>query len=457
MAAVAMRTRSRQPQPAKAVVVDPVLELRKAQERRALEKRRQRAEVERRIYGVCVAPRAAAAAEADEGCSDDGDAYSVHAAEADALSCLLPSPQRPRVKGARLVVFDRPDVKWLRRCFAWLSPIRLALCRAVSRDWDECCSSDDFWRGFCELHFPPGTAALREELYDSDHVDTEGLDASYMMLYRLRSKLLPLTLPSPPPVERHNFAVWNRPSARRTTLAGYRALVELEVLRAAPAPSTVVVAGAFPLEVRPFRPVGPFRRENVAAKRETASSDRRPARLVVDLEGVDIPAISQADFGEIRLSVTLLRDHANARDGIVSSHTALAVFRDAAMCSFDVCDHAPRFVSDVRGESTLALLGARHVAEFDCCTWSSYDDPAVQRRHHGRDGAGISGPRSDDAAIVNLGELSYTFFPSAAHADSVDVDAVWHETLPNLAQLLSKLDWHHTAQSSAPLQWDNFN
>ena len=356
-----------------------------------------------------------------------------------------------------MVVFDRPDVKWLRRCFAWLSPIRLALCRAVSRDWDECCSSDDFWRGFCELHFPPGTAALREELYDSDHVDTEGLDASYMMLYRLRSKLLPLTLPSPPPVERHNFAVWNRPSARRTTLAGYRALVELEVLRAAPAPSTVVVAGAFPLEVRPFRPVGPFRRENVAAKPETASSDRRPARLVVDLEGVDIPAISQADFGEIRLSVTLLRDHANARDGIVSSHTALAVFRDAAMCSFDVCDHAPRFVSDVRGESTLALLGARHVAEFDCCTWSSYDDPAVQRRHHGRDGAGISGPRSDDAAIVNLGELSYTFFPSAAHADSVDVDAVWHETLPNLAQLLSKLDWHHTAQSSAPLQWDNFN
>ena len=39
MAAVAMRTRSRQPQPAKAVVVDPVLELRKAQERRALENR----------------------------------------------------------------------------------------------------------------------------------------------------------------------------------------------------------------------------------------------------------------------------------------------------------------------------------------------------------------------------------------------------------------------------------
>ncbi|KAH8046843.1 hypothetical protein JL721_12292 [Aureococcus anophagefferens] len=401
MAAVAMRTRSRQPQPAKAVVVDPVLELRKAQERRALEKRRQRAEVERRIYRVCVAPRAAAAAEADEGCSDDGDAYSVHAAEADALSCLLPSPQRPR---QALVVFDRPGVKWLRRCFAWLSPIRLALCRAVARDWDECCSSDDFWRGFCELHFPPGTAALREELYDSDHVDTEGLDASYMMLYRLRSKLLPLTVPSPPPVERHNFAIWNRPSARRTTLAGYRALVELEVLRAAPAPSTVVVAGAFPLE---------------------------------------------ADFGEIRLSVTLLRDHANARDGIVGSHTALAVFRDAAMCAFDVCDHAPRFVSDVRGESTLALLGARHVAEFDCCTWSSYDDPAVQRRHHGRDGAGISGPSSDDAAIVNLGELCYTFFPSAAHADSVDVDAVWHETLPNLAQLLSKLDWHHTAQSSA--------
>ena len=370
-----------------------------------------------------AAADAAAAADDEVSSESSSDGESAAFAEDDALLTLLPSPDKPRQTKPRIVVFHSPDMASLRRVFAYCSPIRLALCRAVSKDWNECCSGDEFWRHHCDQHFPGGTDALRDELREDARCSAR--DRSYMMLYRLRSKLMPVSLPASKAADDFDSG------ALEARLEDYSALVEIEVLRAVPFPSTVVVAEVLPVYLEPWRPTGRWKESNLEDGDDSDSCEGpdRPMRVCVA-----IPAgksIAETDLGDLRLSLTLVRN---------SDNKCLGVFGDALM----VLDEGmPTFEAAVQGSGALARLGAKHVARFDSVVWSKYKRRTKRETFHGgADGLEQRGAPDDAAGIEELGMLSYTFLPSKHHS--------WSDALPDLETFWADLDWHNCAQSADP-------